>query len=99
MTEAVIVLRVIRRIDGANTEADGRYIVDYDPRLVWDQRGRDRAYKLVTSADINKARGFADLAEATQYVRQVCPDIPLRSDGGPNRPLAAFTIEITTRVR
>lgn len=87
------VLRVIRRIDGARTEADGRYIVQYDPRLTGS--GHDPRFKLVTSPIINQARGFDDVADAVRYLQQTCPNVPRRQDGQPNRPLTAFTVELT----
>jgi len=101
------VLRVVNRIDGVPTPADGGYIVEYDPRLGWEPSwqagspwdiywagGYDRRFKLVTSADIKKARGFPSLVEALEYWRQVCPNEPRRPDGRPNRPLTAFTCEV-----
>lgn len=95
VAETKIVLRVICRVDGARTEADGRYIVEYDPTLSW--HNADRSYKLITTADITKARGFDNLPEASRYIHRVCPNFPTRADGQPNRPITAFTIEITSR--
>lgn len=91
-----VVLRVICRIDGTPTAADRRFVVEYDPTLTWDLEAGDRTFKLVTSADIRKARGFPGIREAAEYLRQVCPNVPF-ANGQPNRPLTAFTVEMATR--
>ncbi len=88
------VLRVVHRVDLVPTPADGQYIVEYDPTLRWDALGQDRTFKLVTSPDITKARGFPSVVEALEYWRQTCPNVP-RANGRPNRPLTAFTCELT----
>jgi len=88
------VLRVICRVDGKRTTADGQFIVKYDPRLVRDPRYGDLAFTLITSADITKAIGFASAVEALLYRQQVCPNVPTQADGSPNRPLTAFTCEV-----
>ena len=95
-----VVIRIICRMDFKPTPADGEYVVEYDPRLV--RTGSEKwlegpyTFKLVTSPDIEKARGFADLALAYEYWRKVCPNLPKRYDGEPNRPLTAFTVEFAT---
>jgi hypothetical protein len=90
-----VVLRVICRLDGIPTAADRRYVVEYDPTLAWDLEAGDRTFKLVTSADIRKARGFPGVREAAEYLRLICPNVPI-ANGQPNRPLTAFTVELAT---
>jgi hypothetical protein len=88
------VLRLVGRIDRRPTGSDGRFVVDYDPRLTGPPALEN--YKLVTTPDITKARGFPDRVEATDYWKQVCPNRPRRDDGRPHRPLAAFTVVLAT---
>ena len=83
------VLRLVGRIDGRPTGADGRFVVDYDPLLTAPPQAE--SYKLVTTPDIANARGFEDGSDALDYWKQVCPNRPRRDDGRPNRPLAAFS--------
>lgn len=44
------------------------------------------------SADIAKAKRFADFAEAMEFWKTVSKVRPVRSDGRPNRPLTALTV-------
>ena len=43
----------------------------------------------------NKAKRFADIAEALEFYRTQSARRPLRDDGRPNRPLAAFIATFT----
>jgi hypothetical protein len=87
------VLRLVGRLDRLPTDADGRFVVDYDPRL--SEPPLPDSYELVTTADITEARGFSSGLEALDFWRQICPNRP-RRDGRPNRPLAAFSVALPT---
>jgi hypothetical protein len=88
------VVRLISRLDRLPTGVDGRFVIDYDPRLtgpLWSE-----SYELLTTTEITEARGFANGVEALDFWRQVCPTHPRRDDGRPNRPLAAFSVAFPT---
>jgi hypothetical protein len=46
--------------------------------------------------DLNKAKKFGNMREAIAYYRGVPKVRPMRGDGQPNRPLTAFTMELST---
>jgi len=48
---------------------------------------------LHATPDLHRAKVFPSLTEALHYYRIVPKCHPLRSDGQPNRPLTAYTIE------
>jgi len=60
-----------------------------------------KGYEPMTSANaaveftenLEDARTFASLEEMQTYVRQVDPEEPMRSDGRPNRPVSAFSMD------
>lgn len=84
-------LKLIGLASGEPTPFDGSYVVEYDP-------GRDGldllACHLVTTPDRDLAL-HASTKELMMLWRSVDPRDPVRSDGKPNRPLTAFTVEIT----
>jgi hypothetical protein len=63
------------------------FLVDCD----FDAHGGLGAITFSNSPD--KARRFIGIAEALEFYRTVSPRFPVRSDGEPNRPLSAFTVE------
>lgn len=89
------VMRLLRCGAGP-TPFDGQYLVEYDPER--DGRAPDGAPMLahvLTSPEKARARRFRDAADAWRLWGQTSKRRPLRADGKPNRPLTAFTIEIT----
>jgi len=87
-----LVLRIAARSDGARTRVDGRYIVAYDPTI--DATG---AYRLDTTADIHRAKGFSRVSEIADFIRQPSPNVPFDSPGHVNRPITCYHIEIVPR--
>jgi hypothetical protein len=76
---------------GYPTEFDNSWVVEYDPSV----RNPDGSYDgglLRTTKDISEAREFASPEEAFAYWRQ---EYGLRPDGRPNRPLTAWTVEVS----
>lgn len=74
---------------GVPTPDDGRYVVEYDPAILPGD-----TVHLVTTHDIHAAKHFATAPEAFECWRAVAPNMPVRPDGQPNRPLTAYTVEI-----
>jgi hypothetical protein len=83
-----IIIRLIGRVDGQRTEADGHYVNFYDPEL------KDGACTLAHGSDPRAAHHFPTLEAAIAYYRQVCPNMPEDSPGHTNRPLTVYTIEL-----
>lgn len=48
------------------------------------------------TTDIKLARKFAGTIEAMRYYNTVSKKHPVRPDGEPNRPLTAYTVELST---
>jgi len=89
-----MVMRIVGLACGMPTVFDGQYLVDYEvdtPSI--DSRGRQMDIHLVTTPDIQKAKRFKSLLELRDEWARVSKLNPQRSDGKPNRPLTAFTIE------
>ena len=66
----------------------GKYVADYRPDLC-DGRG-----VVATSREIAKAKFFDNQSQALAFYRTQSRTRPLRDDGGVNRPLTAFTVEL-----
>lgn len=66
----------------------GEYLESYDPDA---NNGRGSAS---WTPDPARALRFADAASAWELWRRPSRVRPLRTDGRPNRPLTAFTVEI-----
>lgn len=85
-------IRLVGTVNGERTPHDGRYLVDYVPARM----GADGNYfpegALVTTVDIAEARRFVDQCAAFECWRQ---SAGLRPDGRPNRPLTAWTVDIS----
>lgn len=75
------------QMHGVATPA-GLYLVDYDPD------GNDGYGDAEFTNDPNKARTFTTQMEAYELWRAVPTVRPNRTDGNPNRPLTAYTIEV-----
>lgn len=66
----------------------GQFLLSYDPEA---HGGLGDAE---FTADLEKARRFADAAEAIECWRAVPNAKPVRPDGRPNRPLTAFSVTL-----
>ena len=83
-----VIIRLVGRIHGGPSPHDGRYVVNYDPRLIGG------AFLLETTGLRSRAKRFPSAIEAIAFYRQVCPNLPEDSPGHANRPLCAFTVEL-----
>lgn len=59
-----------------------------------DFEAEDGRGKADWTTNPNKAKRFADKAEAFEYWQTQSKTHPTRPDGRPNRPLTAYTVEI-----
>lgn len=89
-------IRIIGLVDGQPSAYDGQYVVEYDPGRdgVEPGSGRPMLCHLVTTPDRAAARQLS-FREAMELLRLVDPRRPVRPDGRPNRPLTAFTVEMS----
>ena len=82
-------IRLLARSDG-DLRLAGRYVVEYDPQ---PRNGPNGEFvHLLTTDDPEQALQFPSGGEALEFYLRAAG---LRSDGKPNRPLTAFTVEIT----
>jgi len=85
-------IRLIATALGVPTEHDGRYLVKYRPTRM-NRRGEyEPGFVLETTDDKDKARRYLSQIDAWDTVRL---QAGLRPDGKPNRPLTAWTVEIS----
>jgi hypothetical protein len=82
---------------GLPSPFDGKWLVAYDP----DRPGRDPlGAPMIATVEVTddpaKAARFATATEAWAEWTRVSTTNPTRPDGRPNRPLTAFTVEIST---
>jgi hypothetical protein len=82
------VIQIVGLASGKPSNAAGKYLRAFDP----DAHG-GRGHVLWT-ADRSKAMRFANTAEALAIWRRPSTKYPLRPDGKPNRPHAAYEIAI-----
>jgi len=79
--------------------ADGRPLIDgagwpLNDHYLLAARMDGYSPNVATVAYASDAMKFATVAEAWDYWRQQSPDLPLRPDGQPNRPLTALTVAV-----
>lgn len=77
---------------GSEPELEGRFIEEYDVTSL-DHKGAGR---LRTTLDQRLALRFCCHGHALQFYIQDSPTVPFRTDGKPNRPLTAYTVEIAS---
>lgn len=83
------VLQIIERMDGLRMDGlSGMYVQEYDPRVDFDLN-----YTLIVVDNPVEAKVFTDPGEASEYYRQVCPNIPTLANGNPNRPLTSWHVQ------
>jgi hypothetical protein len=83
----MVVIQIVCLADGRATPHDGEYLVD--------DTIEGLVAHLVTTPHVAKARGFSSSTEALEHWRRQSVVYPLRPDGKPNRPLTAYTVEVT----
>ncbi len=85
-------IRIIGLINGRQTAFDGQYVVEYDPsREGTDPEGNLMLCHLVTTPDLEKALELP-VDKCLELWKKANG---IRPDGLPNRPITAFTVEIT----
>lgn len=92
-----VIMRIVGMADGTPTPFDDQWLLEYDPEQDGtDPDGFPMSALLLTTPDRSIARRFTDAKEALACWRRVCQRDPHggRPDGGLNRPLTAFTIEV-----
>lgn len=83
-----VLVRIAGAATGIPTPHDGRYVVSWSPHT------RFGYLDLETTDRPSRARRFDDAAEALKEWRMVSRVEPKRpTDGRPNRPLTAYTVE------
>jgi hypothetical protein len=85
-------LRIIKLINGEPTEYDGKYLVDYDPTPQEDEAGE--FVHLVVTDRRQDARQFDHIHEAMDVYLGASTKGP-RLDGQPDRPLSAYSVEVS----
>lgn len=89
-------IKIISLNSGQPTEFDGKWLAEYDPRRQgFDSMGRPMIAHVKVTEDPMMALKFDDPADALKLLMQADGK---RTDGKPNRPLMAFTVEFTTRL-
>jgi hypothetical protein len=86
---------VIRILGTAKQEYSGPplYVKSFDP--TWRHPSGYPTGSVATTDDLAEAMVFETSADAIAFWRQEDPEVPLRPDGRPNRPLTAFTVAFT----
>lgn len=85
---AMITIRILGLINEEATPDDGRYVCEYDPTP------RNGFVHLVTTENRLAARLFQSTQAAIDFYLQESKAGP-RADGQPDRPLTAYTVEIS----
>jgi hypothetical protein len=95
MSGRLYTIRILGLADGQrDRDFEGQYVVSYDPERHWADGTYDGGDLRVTR-NRSEATLF-DIATATALWRSgpTCKCHRLRTDGKPNRPLTAFTVEM-----
>lgn len=85
-----VVMKLCGDAFGRATPWDGQYLHDFDFEAAEGQG------EITMTANIQRARMFADLAEAIEFRGRSPECRPLRDDGQPNRPLTSTTWQFVT---
>lgn len=92
----MLVIKFSGMANGSPSPFDGLYLKEYDPgKQGWTPTGKPMAAHIVVVGDPAQAMQFKDLVALMEVRNAIDPEFPERPDGKPNRPLTAFTIEIT----
>jgi hypothetical protein len=87
----MIVMKLLEVANPAfqDKKVEGKYLQSFDPNA-YEGRGYFKA-----TADIKQAMKFQSHKEAFEFYQTQSTVMPIRPDGKPNRPLTAFTIELS----
>lgn len=85
----MIAIKIICDALGNATSFDGMFVKSFDPDAMW---GRG---KVVATPHADEAMKFETTIEAHAFWAQVSKVQPYRTDGKPNRPLTAYSIEMS----
>lgn len=84
-----VVIRIVGLAGGERApQGESMYVQSYTPD------GNEGRGEVELTTYRSAAKQYADAAEAHQEWARVSRTHPTRSDGKPNRPLSAFTIEV-----
>jgi hypothetical protein len=90
-------LKIIGLIAGGPTPFDGEWLSEYDPDRDSTEptTGAPMVAHVRTTPDPAKALAFESAVDAMNEWKRVSKSAPVRPDGQPNRPLTAFTVEVS----
>lgn len=102
MTERIVptvpgyCILLVGLVSGLRSHLDGEWLIEYDPEcdgIAPD--GSPMNCYILTDPNPAYAKVFPTLKEAMDYTRRVSQRDPVRaSDGGPNRPLTAYSLYV-----
>jgi hypothetical protein len=78
--------------DGSPCHVVGQYLKSFD--VDFGDDGGEITGRAVWTADVSRAKSFANYAAAFAEWNQQSKRIPFRADGKPNKPLTAFSVEV-----
>lgn len=88
-----LVMQIIGLTTCQPTPFDGMYLMEYDPdQSGVDPNGNPMLAHIACTSDPLQAKRYVDLMALRDDWARVSKTQPIRPDGGPNRPLTAFTI-------
>ena len=85
-------LKIIGLVNGGPTHYDGKYLVDYDPTPQTDEDGE--FVHLIVADSRQDARQFDCIQAAMDFYLGLSANGP-RADGEPDRPLTAYSVEVS----
>jgi hypothetical protein len=84
--------------DGTPCPCVGQYLKSFDPDFFDPDFGDTKITGLALwTDDVSKAKSFANYAAAFAEWNRQSKRIPFRSDGKPNKPLTAFSVEVVSK--
>jgi hypothetical protein len=86
-------IRIVGLVNGEPSEYDGTYVIDYDPTPRVDHEGE--FVHLIVTQNKAQARQFQTYAQAVAFYQSPSRAGLPREDGKPDRPLTAFSVEVS----
>jgi hypothetical protein len=83
-------IKILSDAAGLPCEYAGCYLQNFWPEL------DDGAAHVQVTPDVKHAKLFDSAGDAAEFWKTQSKVVPLRPDGLPNRPLTAFTVEISS---
>ena len=90
----MIALKIVGFSEFCDDDYVGMYIKSFDPNSP-DPESKGIG-KLIVTENASEAKTFETFGEATEFWRQQSPTVPMRSDGKPNRPLTAYSVQFVS---